>query len=186
MILERYQEKSWLFNANLKGKAGAGVEVYRGDLVLLEGEVADSMGRRKPPLVVSKEAVFLAENDKIKFVAGFIDEIEHLRLFHNLYGPDLEPNTLNLFYVANIAKPMQVVFEGLNHVLIPLVQGMIWNELIDELRLEKSDFKGQSAEEKVVTLYDAFKDYKPTAPSVPWEEAITGTVEAKRENWGAV
>ncbi len=107
MILERYQENSWLFNANVKGKAGASTEVYRGDLVLLEGEVADSMGRRKPPLVVSKEAVFLAENDKLKFVAGFIDEIEHLKLFHALYGPDLEPNTLNLFYVANIAEPMQ-------------------------------------------------------------------------------
>ncbi len=186
MLMERYQEKSWLFNANLKGKAGPGVEVYRGDLVLEEGEVADTMGRRKPPLVVGKEAVFVAENEKLKFLAGFIDEIEHLTLVHALYGPDMAPDILTVFYVANIPKPMQVVVEGVNHVLIPLVQGMIWNELIDELRMEKSDFKGQSAEEKVVTLYDAFKDYKPKSPSVPWEEAITRTIEAKRENWGAV
>lgn len=186
MLLDRYQENSWLFNANLKGKAGPGIEVYRGDLVLKEGEVADNLGRRKPPLVVSKEVAFVAINDKLKFIAGFIDEIQNLELVASLYGPDFADDLLAVFYVANIAKPMQVVVEGVNYVLIPLVQGMIWNELIDELRMEKSDFKGQSSEEKVVTLYESFKDYTPKSPVVPYEEAITQTVEAKRENWGAV
>lgn len=185
MLLDQYQEKVWLINANMKGKTGP-YEVYRGDLVLEEGEVADSLGRRKPPPVVAKEAVLVSDGEKLKFVAGFVDEIQHLALFPGLYGPDLADDVLAVFFAANLASPVRTVLEGVSYVLIPLQRGMIWNELIEELRLEKSDFKGQSSEEKVITLYDAFKDYKPKYPSVSWEGALVNTVDEKREVWGAV
>ncbi|MGZ8215762.1 hypothetical protein [Methylomagnum sp.] len=185
MLLDTYQEKVWLVNANVKGKEGK-FEVYRGDLVLEEGEVADAMGRRLPPHVISKEAVLLSDGEKLKFVAGFVDELAQLKLFPNLYGADLAEDVLGVFFVANLAEPLQATLEGVKYVLIPLQRGMIWNELIEELRMEKSDFKGQGAEEKVVTLYEAFKDYKPKYPSVSFEEALTKTVNEKREVWGAV
>ena len=76
MLLDQYQEKVWLFNANMKGTAD-GYEVYRGDLVLKEGEIADDKGRRKPPLVAIKEAVLAAKDDKLSFVSGFVDELAH-------------------------------------------------------------------------------------------------------------
>jgi hypothetical protein len=185
MLLDRYQEKVWLINANLRGTSG-GLEVYRGDLVLEEGEVADSLGRRKPPHVIAKEAVLVSDGERLKFIAGFVDEIAQLALLPGLYGPDLAEDVKAVFYVANLAEPLQTVLEGVNYVLIPLQRGMIWNELIDELRLEKSDFKGQSGEEKVITLYEGFKDYQPKYPGIAWEEALTRTVAEKREVWGAV
>ena len=63
---------------------------------------------------------------------------------------------------------------------------MAWNELIDLLALEKSDFKGQSAADKVVTLYKAVTDYKPAFPVVSVEDAMAASNGAKREMWGAV
>ncbi len=185
MLLERYQEKVWLVNANLRGKSGD-YEIYRGDLVLEEGEVADSLGRRKPPHVISKEVVLVAQGEKLKFVAGFVDDIKHLLLFPGLYGGDLAEDILAIFYVANLAEPVQATLEGVVYVLIPLQRGMIWNELIDELGLEKSDFKGQSAEEKVLTLFEEFRRYRPKYPMVTMDEALDRTVDEKREVWGAV
>jgi hypothetical protein len=185
MLLDRYQEKVWLFNANMKGTA-EGLEVYRGDLVLKEGEVADDMGRRKPPLVAVKEAVLVAKEDKLRFVSGFVDELEQLELLPDLYAQDLADDVLMLFFVANLGKPLKSVVAGKSAVLIPMQRGIVWNELIEELRLEKSDFKGQSGEEKIATLYNAFKDYKPKYPEVSWEEALGSTVNEKRDVWGAV
>ena len=57
MLLERYQESEKLFNVNFVADAGAGLAGYRGELVLVAGEVGDSAGRRKPPVKVLKEAV---------------------------------------------------------------------------------------------------------------------------------
>lgn len=185
MLLDTYQEKVWLINANVKGKEGK-YEVYRGDLVLEEGEIADSLGRRKPPHVIAKEAVLVSDGEKLKFAAGFVDEIAQLSLFPGLYGPDLADDVVLLFYAANLSEPLQATLEGKTYILIPLQRGMIWNELIEELRLEKSDFKGQSGEEKVVTLFEGFADYKPKYPTVSFEEALTKTVNEKREVWGAV
>ena len=71
-------------------------------------------------------------------------------------------------------------------VCIPLVQGMVWNELADLAALEKGDFKGLSAADKVVTLFEALKDYKAKSPTLALEEALKTTNNAKRENHGAV
>ena len=38
-----------------------------------------------------------------------------------------------LLYVVNIAAPVKVELAGIEFVLIPLVQGLPWNEAIDEL-----------------------------------------------------
>lgn len=185
MLLDQYQEKVWLYNANMKGVAD-GFEVYRGDLVLKEGEIADDKGRRKQPLFGIKEAVLVAREDKLIFVSGFVDELDQLELLPQLHAENLADSVLMLFFVANLGKAVKSTVAGKSAVLIPMQRGIVWNELIEELRLEKSDFKGQSGEEKIVTLYEAFKDYKPKYPEVSWEEALGNTVDEKREVWGAV
>jgi hypothetical protein len=50
-----------------------------------------------------------------------------------------------------------------------------------ELALEKSDFKGQSAADKVLTLYRELTAYKPKYPSVSLDEALANTTGAVRE-----
>jgi hypothetical protein len=47
----------------------------------------------------------------------------------------------------------QVESECVMVTVIPLVQGVSWNEVIDELALGKSDFKGQKPADKIITVY---------------------------------
>jgi hypothetical protein len=186
MLLDTYESQSILFNSNFKENAGSGLQAYRGDLVLIEGEVADSMGRRKPPLALMVGAVLLADESKLKLVSGSLDEIAHLPVFIGKYAGDFAPDVIVMLYVVDIAKPMLVEEGGVRYVLLPLDDGMVWNLLVDELRLEKSDFKGQSTGEKVATVYEACKDYKAKMDTVPMAEAVTRSTGAKRVVHGAV
>ncbi len=186
MLLDTYETQGLLFNSNFKEKAGASLQAYRGDLVLIEGEVADAMGRRKPPLATMIGAVMLADETKLKFIAGSLDEIAQMDAFVAKYQADFTPGMGALLFVVNIAKPMSVEMAGIRFALLPLSDGLVWNELVDELRLDKSDFKGQSSGEKVATLYKAYQDYRPRGDEVSFEVALTRTVEAKRTIYGAV
>ena len=186
MLLDTFETQGLLFNSNFKESAGSGLQAYRGDLVLIEGEIADAMGRRKPPLATMVGAVLLADETQLKFVAGSLDEIAHLNAFVAKYQPHFAPGMGALLYVVNIDKPMLVETAGIGFVLLPLADGLVWNELVDELRLEKSDFKGQSSGEKVYTLYKAYQDYRPRCESVSLESALGRATEAKRAIHGAV
>lgn len=186
MLLDTYEARGLLYNSNFKESAGTGLQAYRGDLVLIEGEVADSHGRRMPPVATMVGAVLLADETRLKFVAGSLDDIAHLDPLAERYGPDFAPGMGVLLYVVNIDVPMQVDFSGVSFVLLPLDDGLVWNELVDELRLEKSDFKGQSSGEKVFTLYKAWQDYRPKCESVPLDVALGRATQAKRAIHGAV
>lgn len=187
MLLDTYEQQQQLYNVNFKeATSRPGMVAYRGDLVLVDGEVADAQGRRKPPLVTMKAAVVLAEGDTLKLVAGSLDEMADIEAFLAKYQPAFTADTRVLLYVVNIAKPMVAVSEGIRLVLIPMTDGLVWNELVDEMKLEKGDFKGQSSGDKVVTVYEAFKDYQPKYEVVPLAEAMTRTIAAKREARGPV
>lgn len=186
MLLDNYEKDQLLYNSNFKEGAGAGWYAYRGDLVVVEGEIADAQGRRKPPVVGLIGAVVLTEADKIKLLAGSLDDLADLDTLLAKYQADFAPDVKVLLYVVNIAKPMVATLDGLSMVLIPMTDGMVWNELADELALEKSDFKGQGAGEKVRTVYGACKDYKPKYETVTLAEAMARKTGAKRESRGPV
>ncbi len=63
---------------------------------------------------------------------------------------------------------------------LPYKEGMVWNETLEMLYIEKSDLKGQSAEDKVVTAYEAAKGFKIKADLIPFEEALTKTIVVKK------
>lgn len=187
MLFDRYEQQGLLFNMNFKeASTSAGKAAYRGELVLVEGEVGDAAGRRKPPTVVLRGAVLLADGDKITLAAGYVDDVAELPLFFEKYGEDLAPGAKLLFFVVNVAKPLFTEFGGQTSTLVPLQDGMVWNELIDELKLEKGDFKGQSAADKVLTVAGAFDDYKPKYPVVAWDEVLATKTSAVREARGPV
>lgn len=186
MPLERFKAEGLLFNSNfLDATSEADISAYRGELVLIEGAVGDAKGHSKPPVEVMRGAVLLAD-DKLKLLVGAVDEVTSLTTLVDKYGADFAPGIKAVLYVVNLKDPVQVALDGFTFVLIPLVQGVPWNEVIDELALEKSDFKGQSAADKVLTLYKELQDYKPKYPLVSLDEALANTTEAKREAWGAV
>lgn len=186
MLLDTYEKTGLLFNANFKEGAGPGMQAYRGDLVVVEGAIADAEGRRKAPEVLLKAAVLLSEGDKIKLLAGSLDDLAEIEPMIAKYKADFAPGMKAVLYVVNVAKPMVATADGVSYVLIPLTDGMVWNELVDELALEKGDFKGLSAGEKVATLYGAMQDYKPKYETVSLAEALACTTDAKRQIFGAV
>ena len=63
---------------------------------------------------------------------------------------------------------------------------MVWNELSDLVALDKADFKGLSAADKVSTVYSALKAHKFKLPDGTVEEALKTTNNAKRETHGAI
>jgi hypothetical protein len=186
MLLENYKNSGLLFNLNfLEQSDTAGLFGYRGELVIVEGEVADAKGHHKPPVEVLRGAVILAD-EKIKLLVGALDNIAFIKDLLEKYQADFAPDMKALIYAVNLKDSVQVDIGGINFVMIALGQGVPWNEVIDEMALEKSDFKGQSAAEKIVTLYNEMQSYKPKYPTASLDEVLSSATDAVREGWGAV
>ena len=187
MLLDQYEQSSLLFNTNFRDKCSEiDIEAYRGELVLIEN-VKDDKGHPKPPLAIMRHAVILTRDDKLCFVSGCLDKFSYLEKFIEKYQDDFAEDMKVLFFVVNITKLMQVEIDGINYILIPLTEGVAWNELIEELAMEKSDFKGQSPADKIVTAYKEFKSgYIPKYDKVSFEDATALVADIKRESIGAV
>ena len=185
MLFDAYEQKGLLFNMNFKESNG-NYAAYRGDLVLELGEVGDALGHRKPPTATIKNTIVLAENDKIKLYVGSLDELALLPKVLDYYQADFAADIRMILFIVNINKPLQIEAGGLSIPAIGMQEGLIWNELIDIAALDKSDFKGQSPSEKIITVYKALSDYKAKGDKVSFEEALTRTVELKRAGRGPV
>lgn len=167
-------------------EANGNYAAYRGDLVLELGEIGDALGHRKPPVSTIKNTIVLAENGKIKLYVGSLDELAALPKVLDYYKTDFAADVRLILFVVNINKPLVIEIDGLNISAIGMQEGLIWNELIDLAALDKGDFKGQSASEKIVTVYKALSDYKPKGDKMSFEEALKRTVELKRAGRGPV
>lgn len=188
MLLEKFEQDGVLFNTNFMEKTSeAGKTAYRGELVLIEGEVADAQGRRKPPVSVLRHAVLLSDHNKLALALGCLDHLAQLQTFIDKYKGDFAPGMKGIFFVVDLKDAQQIEAEGAHFVMIPLVEGVAWNEMVDELAMEKSDFKGMSAGDKVLTLFNALSDYAPKYPYAgSMATALAHTADIKREGRGAV
>ncbi|MEW5837828.1 MAG: hypothetical protein AB1717_03230 [Pseudomonadota bacterium] len=185
--MSSYANRGLLFYQNFHESAGKpGLEAYRGELIILEGEVGDAQGRRMPPKAVIKQAALLTDEKQILLLSGFLEDLANLPLLLDMYSSDFSDKSVVLLFVRNLGEPVQTTVNGARIVLLPLVEGMAWNEMLDELHLEKSDFKGQSAGEKVMTAYEATSSYAPKYPSVSLEEIPALTIEVRFEARGAI
>jgi len=187
MLLNDYKSQELLTLQTVLGETSvSGIFVFRGDLVLKEGPLHESSNKRKPPEVVLAECVILADENKIKFMSGSLDDVADLETLMNKYSSDLAEDCKLLFFVINTSMDMQVELNGYTISLISLREGMAWNELMEVLFIEKSDLKGQSAEDKVLSVYQAMSDYKAKSDLVDYEESLNNITEAKRQSWGAI
>ncbi|GGA78785.1 hypothetical protein GCM10011369_20910 [Neiella marina] len=185
MLLDQYEQQGVLFNTNFKAMTSDGVQAYRGELVLVEGEVADTSGRRKPPTSLVRDVVLLANNDKLQMVVGGLDAVADIQLFIERYATDLAPDASIFLLAPNAHTEAKVDIAGVSGYLLPW-EAMVWAQLTEELRLEKSDFKGLSAADKVATAYDELKCYEPSFPFIPLAEMIANATSAKKETHGAI
>ena len=183
MLFENYDQQGLLFIPSVKGVTSlSGISAYRGDLVLKQGAIREgSANDRKPPELLLHQASILADSDKMIFVSGLFRQLQDVSAFVEKYHDVLTPETVTLFFVENIANPMQSVIEGVTFKFLPYKDGMVWNETLDLLYIEKGDLKGQSAEDKVVTVYKVAKDYIIKSPMIEFEDALKKTIVVKKE-----
>jgi hypothetical protein len=186
MILQKYQESDLLFNSNFLAETSTtGTMAYRGELVLVAGEQGDAKGHKKPPKEVVYGCVLLGD-DKLKMVIGWLNTVGEIADFIEKYKVDLADDCIVLMYVINAKDSALLEVDGVKITMTPMASGVPWNEALDAVGLEKGDFKGQSSADKVVTLYNEMKDYKPKFPMVSLEDAIAVSTDRVRENWGAI
>jgi hypothetical protein len=183
MLLENIDKQGLTFIMSVLGATSMkGVSAYRGDLVLITGALREgSETDRKPPEILMKQTAILADSEKFIFVNGLFEELSHVSVFVEKYGSYLTPDTTTLIFVENIAEPMQVELLGTRFKFLPYKEGMVWNETLELLYIEKSDLKGLSAEDKVVTAFEAAKSYTLKAELIPFEEALTKTIVVKKD-----
>ncbi len=185
MLFDRYEEEGVFFNINFKAETSTGLTAYRGELVLIDGEVADASGRRKPPTSVLRDAILLAEGDKLKMLVGGLDAVSDLTSLTERYGADLAEDTSIFLLAPNAHAEAKIEVAAASGYLLPW-EAMVWAQLTEELRLEKSDFKGLSAADKVDTVYQELKGYSPSFPFIPMEEVLANATSAKKETHGAI
>lgn len=183
MLLEAYQAKGLLTVTLVNGQTSdAGVYAYRGDLVLKEGTLREgSTNDRKPPEALLIHSAMIVENDKIKFINGLLPTLNLLPVLVEKYKDDLASDCIAILYVENIGKGLQVELEGVTYKLLPFKEGLVWNELLEELYIEKHELKNQSAEDKVAIAYSAAKTYSTKSPLVSFAEAEANTITVVKE-----
>lgn len=183
MLLEKLSEQKLLSIISVLGKTReADTYAFRGDLVLIEGELREGSDRdRKTPEAVISATAALANDTSFTFISGLLTELQHLELLVEKYQSSLTPETLFLLFVENIGEPVTVTYQGLTFELLPYPGGMVWNDMLDTLYLEKGDLKGQSAEDKVVTVFEAAKDYDSKSAVIGFDEALGKTIEVVKE-----
>lgn len=183
MLLEEFDKQNLTFIMNVLGAtSNPAIWAYRGDLVLIEGSFREgSTTDRKPPELLLKQTAILADQEKFFYVNGLLDELKDVANFIEKYGRYLTEQTVTMIYVENIAKAMQIDLNGVMFHFLPYKEGMVWNESLEELYIEKADLKGQSAEDKVVVAYDAAKSHKFKGEVLSFEEALTKTIIVKKD-----
>lgn len=183
MLLQSYDKQGLLFITSVIGATSKkDIGAFRGDLVLKQGALREgSATDRKPPELVLHQAAILADSDKFIFVSGLFRELKDVLVFVDKYLPVLRPETVTLFFVENIASPMQVELEGILFKFMPYKDGMVWNETLDLLYIEKADLKGQSAEDKVAAVYEAAKGFNTKTQTIDFDQASGKTIAVKKE-----
>jgi hypothetical protein len=188
MLLKTYETRCLICNLSFLGASTQpDTFAFRGDLVLEEGDIADASGRRMPPRSVVKQAAVLEQNGKLTMVVGGLIDLAFLPLFLENYRADLAPNVQVLFYVENLGKAQQVDLDGVIINLLPHFDGgAIWNTLMGDLKLDKDDFKGRTAEDKLLVLQKALTGYSPKVEIVTFQQALGHVVELRRESRGPI
>ncbi|EIJ41171.1 hypothetical protein BegalDRAFT_0249 [Beggiatoa alba B18LD] len=160
--------------------------VYRGDLILQEGKLTVHNTRGTPEALI-KQVVLTAHGEKVTFFAGHLTKLEHVNLFIEKYLGMFEVGTPLYFFVENIKEKLVTDIQGHATYLYPLVEGVVWNEFAEMVGLEKGDFKGLGAGDKVVKVANEAKTLKPkNMTAVSLEEALARTVVVHKEMRGPI
>lgn len=179
MLLQNYSENGHFHNANFYGPASKGSGfAYRGDLVL-EGDFGIPANERRPPRAVLTQVVLFATSTQLKCVIGGLDHLAVAELLLKQYRSDFAPDCRLLIFARDVPSPCVAVMDGIELLLLPNEDNLLWNEVLDLLYIEKDELKRLSPEDRVRAVQEALAHYKPKFPRLDWAGALAQRVEKK-------
>ena len=186
MLFESYSEKGLICQKNVWGEVSAGTFAFRGDMVVELGDMHESSQTRNPPKQILIQATCLSKDEKIVFMGGMLDRVEQIEDLFDMYGADLADDAKLVLYIVNADTNYTTEFSGKTINVVPFDEGTIWNLLMEDFYVEKSDLKGQSGEEKVETLVDAYGEFDKQGDTISFDDALANATDAVREARGPV
>ena len=89
-------------------------------------------------------------------------------MLHSLYAEDYAPDICLFIYAENIKEKIKVALKGFTYTCLPIEEMAVWSALMDDLRLDKEDFKGCSNEDKVLVMYRGAVDFQVKGDALPF------------------
>jgi hypothetical protein len=166
-----------------KGPVGPGLFGFRGEIALKFAEKFADEAR--PPEVKLDQVMMTAASgtNSIAFLAGFAVSLEHLRLLCQVLGDKLSPAGKYFFFAGNldISKKYQMAYGGATFWVLPLDEATVYNELLDEFRIEKSDLKKLDTAGKLAAIAAKAAEFTEKWPQISFEEglAVMGPIRIK-------
>lgn len=183
----RLDAEGRLTNAVFKGLTHvAGRNAFRGDLALkFAAQFADE---KRPPEITADQVIAVAEvgQPHITFFAGFLLSFEYLDLLAQALGDLLTPGGRYFVFCDNVdlAARYRVEHGGATFHVLPIDEATVYNEILDLLRLEKTELKRLDGGAKIDAIADAAADFAEAFPPISFAEGVArmGPVRNLYEN----
>lgn len=159
---------------------------FRGDLALkFAAQFADE---KRPPEITADQVIAAADPGQpcVTFLSGFLLSFEYLKLVAEGLGDLLSPHGRYILFCDNVDLSQRycVDYGGANFHVLPIDEATVYNELLDLLRLEKSDLKKLDGGAKIDAIADAAARFTENFPRISYEQGLAsmGPVRNMYEN----
>jgi len=131
-------------------------------------------GEKRPPEIKADQVILAAEGDALIFLTLHIDSLAYLDNVRECFGSALTPAGKYYIFAGNvdISKKYQVDLDGVTFYVLPLDEATVYNEILDQLYLEKGDLKKLSNEAKIDAITDAAGNSRGGFPITPYAQAL--------------
>jgi hypothetical protein len=159
---------------------------FRGELAIKFAEqLADEA---RPPEITADQVMAIAnEGEKgIPFLCGYLLSFGYLNLVVEALGDTLIPEGKYFMFCNNIdlLKKYTVKMGGATFYILPLDESTVNNEILELLRIEKTDLKKLDTASKLDIIADKALQFSANYPEITYEEglALMGPVRNPNEN----
>ena len=158
---------------------------FRGELAL---KFAEKVSDEARPPEVKFDQVMMASKEgssTLSFLAGFAVSLEHLRMVCEVLGEKLAKDGKYFFFAGNldISRKFQISYGGADFWVLPLDEATVYNEVLDLLRMERSDLKKLDTAGKLQAIAAKAAEFSESWTRVSFEDGlqIMGPIKV-REN----
>jgi hypothetical protein len=183
----RLESEGRLFNSVLKGPTHKpGRFAFRGDLALkFAPQYADE---KRPPEISAEQVIAVAQQGEphLAFLTCFLLSFADLKLLAEVLGEQLSPKGRYIVFCDNVdlSKRYQIEYGGASFHVLPIDEATVYNEVLEMLRLEKSELKRLDTAGKVDAIADAVAHFSDTFPAASYDDVlkVVGPVRNPYEN----